>query len=232
MAALSRAVLAAPAVVINEVNFAPANKRPLEFVELLNPGADPVNLSGWRLNKFTIPPDTSLAPGGFLVIAEDPAELKKEYGVAALGPMGSRLSNKGEKLALTNAEGVVVEEVSYGAVFRGRPRRWGWAVRSSGFIPLSMDRCRETGARLDSSMRLRRKAKILIPAGSKQWHWRKGTSEASKPISAWRDANFQEDDSWKIGTAGFGYGDDDDATVVPDMQGRYTSLFLRHRFAP
>src|SRR4029453_1620816 len=117
MAALWGAVLAAPAVVINEVNFAPANKRPLEFVELLNPGAESVNLSGWKLDKFTIPPDTSIAPGGFLVIAEDPAEFKKEYGVTALGPMGSRLSNKGEKLALTNEEGVVVEEVRYGAGF-------------------------------------------------------------------------------------------------------------------
>ena len=33
------------------------------------------------------------------------------------------------------------------------------------------------------------------------------------------------------GKAGFGYGDDDDATVIPDMQGRYACVFFRHRFS-
>jgi hypothetical protein len=231
LAGLSRNVLAAtPAVVINEIHFAPANKRALEFVELHNPGAEPVSVSGWKLSQFTIPPDTSIAPGGYLVIAEDPAELRKEFGVAALGPMGSRLSNKGENLALTNAEGIVIEEVRYGAGFP-------WPTATLG-LGSSLERIHPS---LDGSIPGNwrasgfvdappEKATILVPAGSKQWRWRKGTSEASKPVAAWRTANFQEDDSWRTGTAGFGYGDEDDATVVPDMQGRYTSLFLRHRF--
>ena len=30
--------------------------------------------------------------------------------------------------------------------------------------------------------------------------------------------------------AGFGYGDDDDRTVLRDMQGNYTTVYLRHTF--
>src|SRR5678815_4986945 len=71
---------------------------------------------------------------------------------------------------------------------------------------------------------------VYIPAGSKHWHWRKGTSEASPERGAWRASDFQEDGTWQAGAAGFGYGDGDDATVISDMQGRYTSLYLRHPF--
>ena len=35
---------------------------------------------------------------------------------------------------------------------------------------------------------------------------------------------------WKAGPAGFGYGDDDDATVLKDMQGKYTTVYVRNEF--
>ncbi|MEY2599845.1 MAG: Lamin Tail Domain, partial [Verrucomicrobiota bacterium] len=40
---------ATPPVVINEIHFHPAEKRTTEFIEIHNPGTDPVDLSRWTL---------------------------------------------------------------------------------------------------------------------------------------------------------------------------------------
>jgi len=230
LAAVEVASAASPPVIINEINFAPANKRPLEFVELHNPGVKPVGVGGWKLDKSVFPVNTAIPAGGYLVIAENPAELKKEFGVDALGPLTGKLSNDGEKITLSDAEDKVIEEVQYGVGFP-------WPTASIG-LGSSLERIHPSfDGSSPGSWRASGfadappgKATVLVPAASKQWHWRKGNSEASSPLGAWRQTGFTEDDTWKQGQAGFGYGDDDDATIIPDMQGRYTSLFLRHRF--
>ncbi|MBN1672277.1 MAG: fibronectin type III domain-containing protein [Kiritimatiellae bacterium] len=59
------------------------------------------------------------------------------------------------------------------------------------------------------------------------WRYRKGTAEASKPASAWRQAFF-DDSAWAEGATPIGYGTPVTAgTILADMQGRYTSIFLR-----
>lgn len=63
------------------------------------------------------------------------------------------------------------------------------------------------------------------------WRYFKGTQE---PPMFWKDTGFN-DASWMEGPSGFGYGDDDDATVLEDMrqtasQPGYLSLFLRTTF--
>lgn len=63
-------------VVINEIHFEPAEKRPLEFVELHNAAATDAHLGGWQLGKFRFGAATSLPPGGFLIVATDPADRK------------------------------------------------------------------------------------------------------------------------------------------------------------
>ena len=69
------------------------------------------------------------------------------------------------------------------------------------------------------------------PAGASQvvepqaeWRYLAGTD----PAEDWRSADF-DDSSWASGPAGFGFGDDDDATVLSDMRGRYTRVYVRHR---
>lgn len=47
----------------------------------------------------------------------------------------------------------------------------------------------------------------------------------SEPSSLWRTTNF-DDSQWKIGPSGFGYGDNDDATIVQNC----ISVFVRHTF--
>lgn len=68
----------------------------------------------------------------------------------------------------------------------------------------------------------------LVPPGA-TWKYFKGTQEPSDPVSAWRGGDF-DDGEWLEGAAGIGFGDDDDATVLNDMQDNYVSVYLRRTF--
>ena len=67
----------------------------------------------------------------------------------------------------------------------------------------------------------------LIPWGA-AWHYLRGLEDPS-PDNEWTELGF-DDTSWESGPAGFGYGDDDDATVLDDMRGNYTVVFIRRSF--
>ena len=222
---------AAPRVVINEIHYNPAAKRPLEFVELHNPTAAEMNLSGWTLQKFTFPPNTMIPAHGFAVVAQDPDACEKEFGFRPLGPLPGRLSHRGEKIVLRNGRKEIVDEVSYGVGFP-------WPTAANG-VGSSLERVnpdlpsanpgswRSAGFPVVAPISA---GTIFIPAEDKRWRWRKGTNEASQPLVAWRQLDFVEDGSWQTGQTSIGYADDDDNTVLTDMQGRYSSLFLRHTF--
>ncbi|MEZ5304882.1 MAG: lamin tail domain-containing protein [Verrucomicrobiales bacterium] len=71
---------ASSAIVINEVHYAPSPKTaPLEYIELFNAGAEPVDLSGWTLEDLVFPDGTVLEPGGYLLAAEDPAAIESAF---------------------------------------------------------------------------------------------------------------------------------------------------------
>ncbi|NOY62941.1 MAG: hypothetical protein GXP10_07310 [Gammaproteobacteria bacterium] len=59
------------------------------------------------------------------------------------------------------------------------------------------------------------------------WRYFKGTSN---PGTNWAAAAF-DDSAWLSGPSGFGYGDNDDATVLNDMQDGYLSVYLRKTFS-
>ena len=67
----------------------------------------------------------------------------------------------------------------------------------------------------------------LLPEGA-NWKYFEGRSEPSKALE-WTRAAFDDSD-WKEGASGFGYGDDDDRTVLTDMRGNYSTLYLRKSF--
>ncbi|HXG46860.1 MAG TPA: lamin tail domain-containing protein, partial [Methylomirabilota bacterium] len=132
-------------IVINEIMYNPISGRESdEYIELYNRGATTVDLSQWRFDAgvdFTFPAGTSIAPGGYLVVAKDRTNLLARYpGLApsqVVGNYGGQLANGGERLALAMAEitlvtngpvittnllHVVVEELTYGD--GGRWGRW------------------------------------------------------------------------------------------------------------
>jgi hypothetical protein len=60
-----------------------------------------------------------------------------------------------------------------------------------------------------------------------EWDYFKGTSE---PPAAWNQLGFEPGAGWLRGPTGIGYDDDDDATILDDMQGSYPSVFCRREF--
>ncbi|MFT5127771.1 MAG: outer membrane protein assembly factor BamB [Rhodothermales bacterium] len=50
------------------------------------------------------------------------------------------------------------------------------------------------------------------------------------PVPQWQSLDAALQGNWKRGKAGFGYGDDDDATRL-DMRKKYTRVYIRHEFS-
>lgn len=154
-AANAKHLTANRSVVINEIMFSPMSDNDLdEFVELRNLSGAPVNLSGWRLTdgiNFTFPTDTTIAAGGYLVVARNVNRLLTNYPALnagnTVGNFSGNLANRGERIALskldftlttnnnvviTNAIYVDVDEVSY-----KDGGRWGrWADRGGSSLEL------------------------------------------------------------------------------------------------
>ena len=61
-----------------------------------------------------------------------------------------------------------------------------------------------------------------------QWHRDPTTTMTIQWIAT--EGGEEQAGTWKIGTAGFGYGDDDDQTVLRDMRGKYRSVYIRRPY--
>ena len=62
------------------------------------------------------------------------------------------------------------------------------------------------------------------------WRYFKGiVSPSPEDATAWRSLEF-DDTSWPTGLATFYYGDPFTGTLLDDMYGRYTTVFLRKHF--
>ena len=224
-------------VVINEIHYEPPELDELsEFVELHNSGAAEVDISGWALRDgvaYTFPEGTTIDPGGYLVVARDVDAARAAHGLTPLGPWEGRLSNKGERIELEDADGKRVDVVAYGLAF---PWPTGSAAGggSMELIHSSLDND------LGGSWRYSQPPSPLgeltyIGESSSMWHYRRGDSEASDPVDGWRNIGFTEGDDWMIGQTPIGFArtiatDGPFNTLLEDMQRNYTSLYLRHTF--
>ncbi|MBT3911962.1 MAG: lamin tail domain-containing protein, partial [Verrucomicrobia bacterium] len=221
-------------VVINEIHY-DANPKTdaVEFVELHNAGGKDVDLSGWRFSngiQYTFPANTTLEPGGQLVVAENPTELRRKFKLSAsvvFGPYINRLSN-GEVLTLRNATDQRVDRVDYGSGFPW-PTAASGAGSSMELIHPSLDNDLAGSWRSSGMQVVFGEPVTFIASGRSGWRYREGASEASSPRSAWRTLGFNEDNSWKNGRAPIGYGDGDDRTTI-SMQGKFSSVYLRRVF--
>jgi hypothetical protein len=110
---------ASAGVLFNEIMYHPNSTNVLEeWFELYNPGPTNVSLSGWQisnglLSSFTIPTNTTIFVGGFLVVAADAATFASKYpGVTNVVP-GSAGPLQGHTLALDDNTGKNINSVNY-----------------------------------------------------------------------------------------------------------------------
>ena len=220
-------------LVVNEIHYEPIDKTvPEEFIELYNPGAAPVDCSGWYFSEgitYEFPEGTVVASGGYLVVAEDPQTLAAIHGTAftALGPYAGHLDNGGEEIVLRDALGRIVDAVDYDVGFP-------WPIASAGdgssleLINPALDNDLGGSWRASGIAATGNPTRTyLVYANDALWRYRKGTSE---PPADWRSASFAEDGSWQTGQTSIGYGDNDDKTPLADMLNGYSSVYLRRAF--
>lgn len=229
----------APAqVLINEVMYDPPDAtKPVEFIELHNAGAAAVSIGLWRFEEAVdciIPAGTSIAAGGYYVVAQDAAAFQAQFGFAPGAVYSGKLSSQGERIRLLDSTSTLVDEVDYGVGFP-----WPTATNGQGssmeLIHPSLDNSLGGSWRASGTAAA---AEAIIPAGDGQWHWRPGNSEASSPVETWRTFSFVEDATWSgNATLPLGYGDIDGnagntdvATTITGMQNSYWSVFLRRTF--
>ena len=220
------------AVVINEIHYHPDVKtEPAEFIELYNPGTNPVDLSGWYFSSgidFAFPPGTTLARDSYLVLAQNTNFFKSKFGVTAAGQYTGALNNTGDKLVLRNPAGQIENEVDYQSGFPwpivGLPP--GYSIE---LINPALDNSLGGSWRASVSGTVDSSSRTLIAAGS-VWAYRKGTSEASTPTDAWRQTGY-DDSAWLMGPTPIGYDPTLPlGTALTDMPGNYSSIFFRTTF--
>lgn len=61
------------------------------------------------------------------------------------------------------------------------------------------------------------------------WRFFRGRSHPTSDLLGWTLPSF-DDSNWETGPGGFGYGDNDDRTLLLDMQNQYSSVFIRKKF--
>jgi hypothetical protein len=131
----------ANSIVINEIMYHSAPAVPedigLEWIELHNTSASPVNLKGWQFSRgvsFTFSNDTIVAAGGYLIVAADPAKFAAVHsGLSAItvGPWQGTLGNNGEDIEIENPAGGREDLVTYSQEGDWGTRRRGPLDRNS-----------------------------------------------------------------------------------------------------
>jgi len=124
-------------IVINEIMYDPISRDTNdEYLELYNRGTQALNLSGWQFVdglSFVFPVGTVMAPDSYLVVAKNAAQLRSRYpnldSRNTVGDYVGSLANSGERITLTRADGVMVDQVTYGV--GGRWGQWSHGGGSS-----------------------------------------------------------------------------------------------------
>jgi len=241
-------------VVINEIHCDHEDKTlRCEFIELYNPGASAVDLTGWAFTRgvdYAFPANTMLNAGAYLVVAENPATVQRTYSYAgALGPWSGSLQQDGETIRLENPAGETADEVDYGLGFPW-PTVGVAPNYSHELIHPSLDNSLGGNWRSrGSAVTTTETELVLVAPASTAWRMRRGCFAA--PEADWIQPAHTEDTLWEnavttfnAGTGfhwGIGYGDNDDATSLAApfppappgiiaMRGGYRSLYLRQTF--
>ncbi|HMJ90344.1 MAG TPA: lamin tail domain-containing protein, partial [Candidatus Acidoferrum sp.] len=107
------------ALKFTEIHYRPETSEDYEFVELKNAGTESLNVSGFKLAQgiaVTLPANTTMAAGTFLVIAGQRTSFDARYpGVPRVDvAFSGHLSDSGETVELEDAESGTITAVTYG----------------------------------------------------------------------------------------------------------------------
>lgn len=95
-----------------------------EYLEIYNPGLQPISLKGWRLGTALLP-DSVLAPGGYAILCvRSKVPLLTPFG-RVFGLATFSLVNAGATLVLRNAKGQLIHSVAYKDTWWASNRRDG-----------------------------------------------------------------------------------------------------------
>ena len=117
-------------IIINEINYNPAEGENMEFVELYNSMSDPIDISGYKLVgaiNFTFPPGITLGGKGFVLLVKEIPQ-SSDTTVHRFVWDGPSLPNNWGNLKLFNSLGEEVDFVSYSNKFD-----WPTAADGKGY---------------------------------------------------------------------------------------------------
>ncbi len=232
------------AVVISEIHYNPGEGlESLEFVELASDTTTPEDISGYRFSggiTYQFPQGTILTRNQKIVVCSDRDAIIEHYGIngnLVFGNFIGRLDGSGERLELANDVGIPLQSIRYrdegkwptapdgtghSLVIRGvhldskEPENWDISPELGG-SPARANFPEERGPQFEET--------VLVDA-EEPWRYRRGTAAFSNPPDAWKLAGF-DDSGWDSGQPGFGYGDNDDTTILDDMRDGYSSFSIR-----
>ena len=219
--------------VIHEIHYNPEGRVNLEeFIELRNPGDSVLDLSGWTLSdavSYTFPGGTTLAPGGYLIVAEAPAVILSRYGKTALGPWVGKLNSTGERIDLRDGGGVLRDRVTYGVGFPW-PTGANGGGNSMELIHPGLDN--DLGGSWRSSGGTGSGPVTYIAPSSAGWRYLRGpsTGEPSNPLDQWRQVGYN-DSAWTNATTPCGYGGGYTVnTTISNMRFLHRTMYYRKTF--
>jgi hypothetical protein len=105
-----------PTLSITEIMYNPPDGGDYEFIELKNTGGGQFDLSNMSFEGiiYIFPPGTLLEAGEMIVLVRNPTAFARRYpGVGIDGVYDGQLSNKGEQVALKDADGRTIVSVKY-----------------------------------------------------------------------------------------------------------------------
>lgn len=88
----------------------------IEYIELYNNSTMMVDLNGYSFSQgigYTFPPNTTVAPGAYIVVANDSSVMQDVFGVTTYEWLSGALNNDGEDIQLDDSSGVMIDYVDY-----------------------------------------------------------------------------------------------------------------------
>jgi len=119
---LTLSFILADGIVINEINYNSSDDfNPEDWVELHNASDGIVDISNWVFkdedddHNFTIPENTTLASGDFIVLCDDSSAFTSQFPAVSnfVGEIGFGFSGGGELLRLYDSDGTLIDTINY-----------------------------------------------------------------------------------------------------------------------